>query len=66
MIVCAFNSVCVSALSVCSSAVSESTVTVSVRAPSSSRESTRLTVFTVTGTSVCTDSLKPCMLTLTS
>ena len=66
MIVCAFNSVCVSALSVCSSDVSDTTVIDSVRAPNSSRESTRLTVLTVTGTSVRTASLKPCRLTFTS
>ena len=64
--VAAFSSVCVSALSVCSSEVSDMTVTVSVRAPNSSRESTRLTVLTVTGTSVRTASLKPCRLTFTS
>ena len=59
-------SVCVSALSVCSSADSDCTVTVSVSCPISSRASTRLTVFTDTGTAVLTDSLNPCSDTFTS
>ena len=48
-----------SALSVCSSCESETTVTVSFKAPTASVTSTRLTVLTLTGTPVSTNSLKP-------
>ncbi len=61
-----FSSVETSALSVWSSCVSDATVTVSVSAPTVSVTSTRLTVFTLTGTPVSMNSLKPCSETFTS
>ena len=61
-----FSSVLTSALSVCSSVDDDSTVTVSVSAPTSSVTSTRATWPTDTGTFSRCISLKPVSVTLMS
>jgi hypothetical protein len=61
-----FSSVCTSALSVWSSCVSDTTVTVSVTAPTSIVTVTRAIWPIVTGTSLRRLSRNPCSETLTS